>query len=62
MCIDVLDTSIISLPPKKYFLNPIARRKSPKLYLYPIALRKAKLVYNFGLSECNRVKKIFLEQ
>ena len=21
----------------------------------PIALRKAKLVYNFGLSECNRV-------
>ena len=24
--------------------------------LYPIALRKAKIVYNFGLSECNRVK------
>ena len=23
----------------------------------PIALRKAKIVYNFGLSECNRVKK-----
>ena len=22
----------------------------------PIALRKAKIVYNFGLSECNRVK------
>ena len=21
----------------------------------PIALRKAKIVYNFGLSECNRV-------
>ena len=23
----------------------------------PIVLRKAKLVYSFGLSECNRVKK-----
>ena len=26
------------------------------LWLNPIALRKAKIVYNFGLSECNRVK------
>ena len=25
--------------------------------LDPIALRKAKIVYNFGFSECNRVKK-----
>ena len=24
--------------------------------LNPIALRKAKIAYNFGLSECNRVK------
>ena len=24
---------------------------------YPIALRKTEIVYNFGLSECNRVKK-----
>ena len=23
----------------------------------PIELRKAKIVYNFGLSECNRIKK-----
>ena len=23
----------------------------------PIVLRKAKIVYNFGLSECNRVKR-----
>ena len=23
----------------------------------PIALKKAKIVYNFGLSECNRVKR-----
>ena len=26
--------------------------------LNPFAFRKAKIVYNFGLSECNRVKKI----
>ena len=26
-------------------------------FLNPIALRKAKIVYNFGLSECNRVIK-----
>ena len=26
------------------------------LKLNPIALRKAKILYNFGLSECNRVK------
>ena len=25
-------------------------------FVNPIALRKAKIVYNFGLSECNRVK------
>ena len=27
-----------------------------KIFFNPIALRKAKIVYNFGLSECNRVK------
>ena len=27
----------------------------------PIALRKAKIVYNFGLSECNRIKHAFDE-
>ena len=26
----------------------------------PIALKKAKIVYNFGLSECNRVKQSFV--
>ena len=26
------------------------------LLLNPTAIRKAKIVYNFGLSECNRVK------
>ena len=25
----------------------------------PITLRKAKIVHNFGLSECNRVKVLF---
>ena len=30
--------------------------------LNPIALRKAKIVYNFGLSECNRVKRHFGER
>ena len=29
---------------------------SLSMHLNPIALRKAKIVYNFGLSECNRVK------
>ena len=29
------------------------------LFLFnPIALRKAKIVYNFGLSDCSRVKDI----
>ena len=27
-------------------------------WINPIALRKAKIVYNFGLSECSRVKNI----
>ena len=26
------------------------------VFINPIALRKAKIAYNFGLSECNRVK------
>ena len=30
------------------------------LALNPVALRKAKIVCNFGLSECNRVKVVFL--
>ena len=28
----------------------------------PIALRKAKIIYNFGLSECNRVKLLSLQK
>ena len=34
----------------------IVLEKKTYLLLNPIALRKAKIVYNFGLSECNRVK------
>ena len=30
-----------------------------KPHLNPTALRKAKIVYNFGLSKCNRVKAVF---
>ena len=33
----------------------VYKKVSYKL-LNPIALRKAKIVFNFGLSECNRVK------
>ena len=35
--------------------------QSPKGWLNPIALRKAKIVYNFGLSECNRVNLLMIE-
>ena len=31
-------------------------------YINPITLRKAKTVYNFGLSECNRVKECSLDR
>ena len=38
----------------------LCKQKSQKLsaFVNPIALRKAKIVYNFGLSECNKVKKV----
>ena len=32
------------------------------IHLNAIALRKAKIVYNFGLSECNRVNVCFVIQ
>ena len=32
---------------------------SVPIHLIPIALRKAKIVYNFGLSECNKVQLAF---
>ena len=28
-----------------------------RLWFNPIALRKTKIAYNYGLSECNRVKR-----
>ena len=47
---------------KLYAMNPTAFRNA-KLYtkLYkvnPVTLKKAKIVYNFGLSECSRVKNL----
>ena len=38
----------------------ISRSVLQLLPFNPIALRKAQIVYNFGLSECNRVKCIML--
>ena len=40
----------------KYCLKGPLNPKQPTNQLNPIALKKAKIVYNFGLSECNRVK------
>ena len=37
----------------QYFVK--SQKKLPAILLNAIALRKAKIVYNFGLSECNRV-------
>ena len=35
----------------------VASPEKVPIYINTIALRKAKIVYNFGLSECNRVNK-----
>ena len=39
-----------------YCLKLYVQQMQEVRMLYPIALRKAKIVSNFGLSECNRVK------
>ena len=59
------DSQYIILITDKVWWKPISAIKwalwRPILYrLNPIALRKAKIAYNFGLSECNRVKGIKL--
>ena len=33
--------------------------RSQRMLINPIALRKTKIVYNFGLSGCNRVNKLW---
>ena len=38
------------------FMCFLGKKQKSQIYLNPIALRKAKIVYDFGLSECNRVK------
>ena len=40
----------------KHIKGKVASDESITIYLYPVALRKAKTMYNFGLSECKRVK------
>ena len=42
-----------------YSCSNCASKVHPCPLFNPIALRKAKIVYNFGLSECNRVNVIF---
>ena len=45
---------------KIFHISPLTLLHSerPNLYINPFALRKAKIVYNFGLSECKRVKNL----
>ena len=40
----------------KLYDKTICCLQGPCCQINPIALRKAKIVYNFGLFECNRVK------
>ena len=42
----------------KYFVLKLEFSGKDGLIVNPIALRKAKIVYNFGLFECNRVSKL----
>ena len=42
------------------FCFSLAPKWVKNLLINPIALRKARIVYNFGLSECNRVKEQLL--
>ena len=36
----------------------ILHKGKQDLFFNPVALRKAKIAYNFGLSECKRVKEL----
>ena len=50
------DQGLHCLPVHLHLLHTIPHSKTKVLNFNPIAFRKAKIVYNFGLSECNRVK------
>ena len=51
------DNSSLYFPKGQLKIRNIISDKNPDYrYFNPIALRKAKIVYNFGLSDCNRVK------
>ena len=39
-----------------FFANMAAKHGGITTHFNPVALRKAKIVCNFGLSECNRLK------
>ena len=43
---------------KKFRRMKSSMEKNQDQSFNPIALRKAKIVYNFGLSECNRIKGV----
>ena len=48
--------SSFSLSPAQYSSDKMLQYDIYRDFI-PIALRKSKIVYNFGLSECNKVKK-----
>ena len=47
--------------PARLFFSPEVVRIANDWGINPIAFRKAKIVYNFGISECNRVKSTINE-
>ena len=42
--------------------SKISLRQNVRNQINPIALKKAKIVYNFGLSECNSVKDVIVKK
>ena len=65
LCFSAIFTNglTVGFPVKRiFFKNDHYGKKNPhrvaNFLINPIALRKAKIVYNFGLSECNRVKEL----
>ena len=40
----------------------VASPESVPIHLNPVALRKAKIIYNFGLTECNRINNVLISK
>ena len=58
------DNSAVSITIKiQSTIKPVLVATSIKqaTFINPTAPRKAKIVYNFGLSECNRVKQAYMQ-